>query len=443
MFETESISLLLKAVEKMSLGFKDLPDFNNPADLEAIEKALMQTAEKMQDNYPYFHPLYAGQMLKPPHPLARLAYMLSLWINPNNHAIDGGRASSAMEKEAIKEISKMFGFKTHLGHLCSGGTVANLEALWVANSIHKGKKIAASSQSHYTHGRMSAVIGAEFETIAVDAKGKMDMAALEKALQTGAIGTVVATLGTTGAGILDPLDKILALKEKYNFRIHLDAAYGGYFVLAGNLPEESKRIFSSIPQADSIVVDPHKHGLQPYGCGCIIFKDPDVGKFYKHDSPYTYFSSEEMHLGEITLECSRAGATAVALWTTMQMLPPVKSGLFAKDLEKCRDAAIKFFLFLKESANFTPVFEPELDIAVFAPKGKTFSEISALSRKKFAGCAEKNLHIALFEVPAEIAEYYLKDAVKDSETVTCLRCCFMKPEHLDWLEKITAILESV
>ncbi|HLK60033.1 MAG TPA: hypothetical protein VKU00_25965, partial [Chthonomonadaceae bacterium] len=93
---------------------------------------LLEVADRLQENYPYFHPLYAGQMLKPPHPVARLAYALAMWINPNNHALDGGRASSAMEKEAVAEIAAMFGWETHLGHLCGGGTMANLEALWVA-----------------------------------------------------------------------------------------------------------------------------------------------------------------------------------------------------------------------------------------------------------------------------------------------------------------------
>ena len=63
-------------------------------------------------------------------------------------------------------------------------------------------------------------------------------------------------------------------------------------------------------EADSIVIDPHKHGLQPYGCGAVLFKNPEEGRFYKHDSPYTYFTSDQLHLGEITLECSRAGAAA-------------------------------------------------------------------------------------------------------------------------------------
>ena len=86
------------------------------------------------------------------------------------------------------------------------------------------------------------------------------------------------------------------------------------------LDEPARRAFAAIGQADSIVIDPHKHGLQPYGCGCVLFRDPAVGRFYKHDSPYTYFTSKQLHLGEISLECSRAGAAAVALWATQQLL---------------------------------------------------------------------------------------------------------------------------
>ena len=102
--------------------------------------------------------------------------------------------------------------------------------------------------------------------------------------------------------------------------------------LIDNLSPATRAAYDLLSQTDSIVVDPHKHGLQPYGCGCILFKDPAVGALYKHDSPYTYFSSHELHLGEISLECSRPGASAVALWATQKLLPMVKGGEFASGL---------------------------------------------------------------------------------------------------------------
>src|SRR5215470_12164687 len=150
--DRESLKILARALGKLDADFSHLPEISHSvAGAERMEDVLLALAKKLQDNYPYFHPLYAGQMLKPPHPVARLAYSLTMYINPNNHALDGGRATSALEKETVADIAAMFGWKEFLGHFCGGGTMANLEALWVAGQIHPGKKVLASEQAHYTH----------------------------------------------------------------------------------------------------------------------------------------------------------------------------------------------------------------------------------------------------------------------------------------------------
>ena len=97
MLDESSLDLLRAALDKLEAGFGALPPIEAalpPADTAAVERVLLQVAERLHDNYPYFHPLYAGQMMKPPHPVARLAYALAMWINPNNHALDGGRATT-------------------------------------------------------------------------------------------------------------------------------------------------------------------------------------------------------------------------------------------------------------------------------------------------------------------------------------------------------------
>jgi glutamate/tyrosine decarboxylase-like PLP-dependent enzyme len=431
------LEVFLEAARKLDAGFAGLPPFESktPGGV-GIAGALAATAERLQDNYPYFHPLYAGQMLKPPHPVARLAYALAMWINPNNHALDGGRSTSAMEKEAVAEIAAMFGWKESLGHLCGGGTMANLEALWVASQVQPGKKILASEQAHYTHKRISAVLQLPCESVACDRKGRMDMNALAERVARGDVGTVVATIGTTATGSVDPLPEILALRAKHGFRVHADAAYGGYFGLAANLGEEATLSFAGIGEADSIVIDPHKHGLQPYGCGCVLFRDPSAGRFYKHDSPYTYFSSAELHLGEISLECSRPGAAAAALWTTQRLLPLVRGGEFASGLERGREAALAFFERLKKDERFVTAFAPELDIVIFVPRAKSVSEASGLSRRIFEAAAKRNLHLAVAELPTEFWATNLGTMQRDRQTMTCLRSVLMKPEHLEWIPRI-------
>ncbi|HET8922042.1 MAG TPA: aminotransferase class I/II-fold pyridoxal phosphate-dependent enzyme [Candidatus Acidoferrum sp.] len=443
MLDQASLTELKKALQRLDDGFGNLPAFKErAAGNQRLGEVLQETAERLQDNYPYFHPLYAGQMLKPPHLVARLAYALALWINPNNHALDGGRATSAMEKEAVAEIAAMFGWKNFLGHLCGGGTMANLEALWVAGQKHPGKKILASEQAHYTHKRISRVLQLEFEIVPCDARGRMDAGALAKRMARDDVGTVVATMGTTATGSVDPLPEILALREKHGLRVHVDAAYGGYFTLAENLGEEATRAFARIGEADSIVIDPHKHGLQPYGCGCVLFRDTAVGQLYKHDSPYTYFSSAELHLGEISIECSRPGAAAAALWATQRLSPLAKGGEFARNLERGRTAAVALFEKLRADSRFVIAFPPELDIVVFVPKAARVSEASALSRGIFQAAAKRDLHLALAELPVHFWEENLGAMQRDRETITCLRSVLMKPEHLDWVERIWELLTA-
>jgi glutamate/tyrosine decarboxylase-like PLP-dependent enzyme len=407
-----------------------------------MERVLFEAADRLQDNYPYFHPLYAGQMLKPPHPVARMAYALALWINPNNHALDGGRASSRMEKEAVADLARMFGWDTHLGHLCGGGTMANLEALWVASRLRPGARIVASEQAHYTHGRISGVLGMRFESVPCDQRGRMDVEALRACLERGEVGTVVATIGTTATGSVDPLPDLLALRDRYDFRLHADTAYGGYFGLADNLTAETRRAYDRLGEVDSLVIDPHKHGLQPYGCGCVLFRDPEVGRFYQHDSPYTYFSSSELHLGEISLECSRPGAAAVALWATQRLLPLVRGGEFAQGLSQGRAAALALYEKIRADQRLMAAFPPELDIVVWAPRAARVSDASELARRIFEESARRHLHVALAELPVKFFDLEAAGMERDRDTITCLRSVLMKPEHEAWIDEIWRILEQ-
>lgn len=440
LFDRAGLTHLDQALARLEAGFGGLPPVDTPDD-PRIAAVLDEVADRLQDNFPYPHPLYAGQMLKPPHAVARLAYMLALSLNPNNHALDGGRASSRMEREAVATLAAMLGWTGHLGHLTSGGTMANLEALWVAGQCRPGELIVASSQAHYTHQRISAVLGLPFAPVAADREGRLDLAALRALAARERIGTVVATLGTTAVGAVDPLPGLLALQAEAGFRIHVDAAYGGYFGLADNLAPEARAAFDRMGAADSVVIDPHKHGLQPYGCGAVLFRDPSVGRFYRHDSPYTYFSSAELHLGEISLECSRAGAAAVALWATQRLLPPVPGGEFAAQLGRSRAAALALHQRLAADPRVLAGLVPELDIVVWAPRAAGVAEASARARQIFAEAARRDLHLALADLPPDLVDPTGRLA-RDRATLTCLRSVLMKPEHLAWLPALWERLDA-
>src|SRR3954453_11505705 len=407
------------------------PHPSHPAlepDPARFDAAFAEFSDRMASSYPFHHPRYAGQMLKPPHPVAIAAYTAAMHVNANNHALDGGPATSALEVEVMGDLGRMFGFpEDALGHLTSSGTIANLEALWVARELQPDKAIAFHADAHYTHSRMCAVLGVE--GIATDD--------LEAAARSGKVGTIVVTAGTTGLGTVDAVEEAVRWREEHGVRVHVDAAYGGFFTLLDELVPVAS--FRAIADADSVVVDPHKHGLQPYGCGAVLFRDPGVGRLYKHDSPYTYFTSGDLHLGEISLECSRAGASAAALWLTLRSLdlaPILAAGV---------RAAQTWAGLIADSEVLTLHREPELDILTYFPSGSKASEIDAASERVLeAGMSGPDpvyLSTLRIDGPAFAAAH--PDVEVDVDGVRVLRSVLMKPEHevaVPWLhERVTAI----
>lgn len=406
--------------------------------LEKIYEIADQLSARLEGNYPFHYPGYAGQMLKPPHPIAWLSYALAMTINPNNHALDGGPPTSEMEKEIIEKMIKMVGYDSNsLGHLTSGGTIANLEALFVAREIHPHKAIAASANAHYTHQRMCRVLQSEFVTIPVNHPGIPDIDFIKK--NKNKIGTIVVTMGTTGLGIVEPLEKILKVAKKNGIRIHADAAYGGFFkLISDELP--SKNHWNLLSECDSIVIDPHKHGLQPYGCGSVLYKDAAVGKYFKHDSPYTYFTSGELHLGEISLECSRAGASAAAFWATLELLPLTKSGL-GSILKSTIKAARKFASKIQSQDGWKLYQKPNLDIVVYfkEPDQKSIRALNAINKEIFDKGMELNtegFHLSLFKIPAETFSKNFPEYKVDEDHATVLRSVLMKDEHEEFVDEL-------
>jgi glutamate/tyrosine decarboxylase-like PLP-dependent enzyme len=394
--------------------------------------ALGALAERLANTYPFPDPRYAGQMLKPPHPVAWAAYAAAMLLNPNNHALDGGPATAAMERESVAELAAMFGFETHLGHLAASGTIANLEALWVARERRPGRVILSGDNAHYTHERMCGVLGVPHEKVAEDADGRMDLDALADRLRAGDVGTVVASLGTTALGAVDDVGGIADLCAEHGARLHVDAAYGGFFTLIadGGDPAVAAGPFAAVRRADSVVVDPHKHGLQPYGCGSVIFADPAVGTLYAHDSPYTYFTSSDLHLGEISLECSRSGASAAALWATLRALPLTRDGL-GQHVAATREAAGVLERGLAAHRHIATVVDPELDIVCSFARLPTASEVSGSSERAFDALGREGWHVAKLRLDTAWLRRRHREIGADAPSVTVLRSCLLKKEHLD------------
>jgi glutamate/tyrosine decarboxylase-like PLP-dependent enzyme len=392
--------------------------------------ALGELAERLAPTYPYSEATYVGQMLKPPHPVAWTAYAATMLLNPNNHSLDGGPATSELEREAVATLGALVGLDRPLGHLTSSGTMANLEALWVAHRSRPNAVILSGANAHYTHARMCELLGARHESLPENELGQLDLAALEQRLAAGDIGTVVATVGTTSLGALDDVAAVAALCAEHGARLHVDAAYGGFYAILadGASPGVNAAPFSALHHADSVVLDPHKHGLQPYGCGCVLFADRSVAELYLHDSPYTYFTTSDPHPGEVTLECSRPGAAAAALWATLRAIPLDRGGL-GDMLAATRRAALAFAERIEAEPTLALVVEPELDIVCFFPRRATAGEVTAAVDEGFTRLAAGGWHLAKLRLSSDWLRLRHPWLEADVDTTTVLRCCLLKPEH--------------
>lgn len=191
------------------------------------------------------------------------------------------------ENEAMKWIVSLTGLpKGAFGVFTSGGTAANLSALVTAREHfrekeeNRGKKglIIASIGAHSSVKAMAKVI--DVDILLVDSEESLHQSELEETIaslsaeERNRLFAVVATGGTTNAGIIDDLSGIATVCKQENLWYHVDAAYGGGALVADSV----RHLFNGIEQADSITIDPHKWMFSPYDCGAVLYKDMQLAK---------------------------------------------------------------------------------------------------------------------------------------------------------------------
>ena len=211
------------------------------------------------------------------------------------------------ENEAMKWIVSLTGLpKGAFGVFTSGGTAANLSAIVTAreywrslnnqNKVEKGL-IITSIGAHSSIKAMAKVV--DVDVLLVDTEDRLEANALQNTIdnlttcQRLRLFAIVATGGTTNAGIIDDLDGIAVICKKEQLWLHVDAAYGG-----GALAADSVRhLFKGIEKADSITIDPHKWMFSPYDCGAVIYKNPELAKkAHSQDGSYLdIFKDEGAH----------------------------------------------------------------------------------------------------------------------------------------------------
>lgn len=224
---------------------------------------------------------------------AALADFMAAVTNPYAGVYYASPGAVAIENEAINWLKSVFSYpKSSVGNLTSGGSVSTLIAFTAARDKHQVKNeripkhvVYLSDQVHHSTQKALRIIGLEdvvIRHVALDDYFRMKPDSLESIIQKdiaeGLIPfLVVATAGTTDTGAVDPLNEIADVAEKYKMWFHVDAAYGGFFILTSK-----KDLFAGIERTDSIIVDPHKSMFLPYGLGAVLIKDKKAALHSNH-----------------------------------------------------------------------------------------------------------------------------------------------------------------
>jgi len=416
------------------------------SEAETLEKVFDEFLKRLEKNLPYFHPRYSAQMLKDPSIPALLGYFAVMMTNPNNHAYEGGPVTTEIEMEVVDDLLKLVGFKDGWGHLTSGGSLANLEALWAVRDFRKDGIAVFSKGSHYSWKRICSILKVDFVEIDVDENYRIDINQLEDVLKNNNVMFVMANFGTTGVGAVDPIVEILKLKEKYGFHLHIDAAYGGYMRSLiidenGNLIDFSnvdaplkKFVYDNLiamSEADSITIDPHKHGLVMYGAGGVLYKDENLRQVILNTSPYTYHKKDKPNIGMFQLEGSRPGASAGAVWLTHRVIPLNRNG-FGKILSQTLKTANYFHRKIENLPGFSSVTEPDLDIYCFYRHDGSLklSEINKKTMKIYNGMSVENPNakfiLSKFVIDPATAKRINPKFEIDDNSLNTLRSVFIK-----------------
>jgi glutamate/tyrosine decarboxylase-like PLP-dependent enzyme len=347
--------------------------------LDVIRKTLLEFSRHNG------HPRMFGYVQAPGTAIAAIADLFASTLNANLTAWRSAPAAVEIERLTIDWIKQIIGFDSNAaGLFVSGGSMANMAALAAARrakaplgisnegaqSCSRALRVYASEEVHHSIAKAAALLGIgrdNVRMIGVDEGYKINLDTLVAAIEDDrAAGhlpiCIVANAGTVATGAFDPLEQISEIARQYNLWLHVDAAYGGFAALAPT----TRPLFTSIAQADSVALDPHKWLYLPVDCGCILYQDPEAARAaFAHEAEYTRVIGQEADeafaFWDYGPELSRR-FRALKVW---MLLKGVGLQALSEAIEKDLKCARHFESLVQSSEDFEMLAPVELSIFCF------------------------------------------------------------------------------
>jgi len=280
------------------------------------QKAVLKELQsRLQEDLTYNSGKILGSMCNEPHTFAKRVYVKSLEKNLGDPGLFPGTAK--LEQEAIQMLGSLLSNPKACGHIVSGGTEANILAMWAARNLNKEhNEVIVPVSAHISFDKAADLLNLKLIKVALNDLFQIDATAAENAITSKTVA-IVGIAGTTELGVVDPIAELSEIAGDHNIYLHVDAAFGGFV-----LPF-LKKISSDVPEFDfglagicSITMDPHKMGLAPIPAGGILFRDEATIKRVGKRVPYLAGGGTE----QTTLLGTRSGASAVTVWALLKHL---------------------------------------------------------------------------------------------------------------------------
>ncbi|HEX6909456.1 MAG TPA: aminotransferase class V-fold PLP-dependent enzyme [Longimicrobium sp.] len=284
------------------------------------------------------HPRFFGYITSSPAHVGMLGDLLAAAVNPNVGSWRLGPIATEIERQTVRWIAELVGYPAGSGGvLVSGGNMANMVALFAARAAaaewdvrKEGLAVPAarplcvyaSAEAHTWLQKAADLSGIGTEAIRwvpVDGEGRMDTRALREAIvrdgEAGACAMmVVATAGTVGTGVVDPVRAIASICREYGIWLHVDGAYGAFAAAVPGTPDDLR----ALHLADSVAVDPHKWLYAPLEAGCVLARDADsLRNAFSYHPPYYHFGEEALNYVDFGPQNSR-GFRALKVWLALR-----------------------------------------------------------------------------------------------------------------------------
>jgi tyrosine decarboxylase/aspartate 1-decarboxylase len=265
-------------------------------------------------------------------------------------------ASAELEQETVSMLGSLLSNPEACGSIVSGGTEANIVALWAARNLAKRERgeVVLPVSAHYSFDKASDLLNLKLIKVKLNRRFQMDVNAAEKAITSKTVA-IVGLAGSTGLGVVDPIRELSEIASTHNIYLHVDAAFGGFVLpFLKELGYKPLDFDFSLPNVCSITIDPHKMGLAPIPAGGILFRDAEMCEAVSMKVPYL---SGEMK--QSTLLGTRSGASAVAVWALLKHLG--RAG-YAAVVERCLGLTWKLVEGIQRIDGLDIVTEPTMNV---------------------------------------------------------------------------------